>query len=273
MSDQAQSGRQRLGAWALLALSAAMILMLLGIALFGFVGEGLHLNALRSAREAHTVTMHVDQIRERCGRSCVYDSFGWYVEAASGQIVSDVKAVPSFDEPAHGPLQVIVSPGHTREAVRADYTGAGKIAAGLTLTAPWALCLLVLALSRAQARRRRAQVRHVLEVAAAGGAQPTLRFHGILRGPGIPRVIGESPLELTGTELVEYEHLPGADRSWRVDLREVSDLCEDVPLDLGTTQPEHWRSLAFRTPAGAYTLTCDPIYLPVLRVAFESAGQ
>lgn len=261
--------RRRGGRWApvLAVVSVAYVGALLTLVIHGFIIGGLRLDAQRNAPEARVVVMRVTGIRTYCYKGCSYESIGNYIDPVTGQLVTGVSATPSFSEPAFGPLRVIVSPTHRLDAIRADYTGTGAIAAGVTIVVLALIGPLLIVLLIARLLLRRARVRNTLRAVAAG-AEPTGRFDGILRGPGIPSVIGVSSIELTPTELVEYEHHLGGSARWRVALTEVMGVQEIASQSTGVPHPSWWRSLSFHTSSGEYTLSCDPAYGPLLQEAF-----
>ena len=266
--DDPGTERTRRSAWrtSLAAIYIIYLTGLLALVISSPIREGRRIDALRNAPGAHIVTMTVTGIRTHCYKGCTYTSVGHYTDPATGQAVDDVTATPSFQEPAYGPLQVIVSPAHKTSAVRADYTAAGYIATGVTFLALGMTGPLIIAGFIIRLLHRRARVRRTL-AAVSASAEPTGRFTGVLRGPGIPSVIGVSSIELTPTELIEYEHHLGAQARWRVALTHITNVQLVNPVNLGVPHPMSWQTLEFHTAAGEYALTCDPMYLPLLREA------
>ena len=236
------------------------------------IGQGVHLDDLRHARGSTVATLAIDHNVADCYRGCTYKAVGSYVAPWSGRTISNVHVVPNYDNRTAGLVQVIVSPEHAREALQVNYTGKGDIVFGAVVGVALSVIPLVLIGLLVRRVHRRLRVRNAI-AAMAGGALPTGRFRGILRGPGINPMIGVCRLELTPDSLIEVEKLIGGDNRWTVPLTDVTGVSYDVNAVIDAAPSATWQTLRFTTSAGTYTLTCDPAYLPLLREAFDRHAQ
>ena len=253
------------------AIFALGMLALLAVVYGSFVqteiSRGLHIDELRGAAGVRAVTLTVDREAQSCGRNtCDYRATGHYVSPYDGTRVDDVTVIPNRTSAGEQTIRVLVSPAHLREAVPVDYTGRGDIAFGAATGVLLSLLPLTAGLVMIRRSVRRTRVRHMLRLVDAG-AEPTGRFRGVLRGTGIYPYIGVSDIELTQDAVIETERRIGGDVHYTVLLAGVTDIEDVENLHLNLGLPEGWESVRFRTPTGQYTVSCDELYLGLVREA------
>ncbi|MEY2583607.1 MAG: hypothetical protein QOE09_3456 [Ilumatobacteraceae bacterium] len=119
-------------------------------------------------------------------------------------------------------------------------------------------------------RWRGRDVRRQRQRLASG--QPA-RIKGMLHGPGIPKFIGQSSIDVTPSKLVEHEAVIGCGTAWKIRLKTVTDVEFNAEPSDSDQVPPKWRLTTFHAQGVRASLTYHPDYEPLLRDAFRGCAK